>query len=96
MKLESGLDRTPWRMSEEKAEAELKRTHMWAWITTVLTFFILGFASFVAVGLGVRSTILSWRKVNASKPNGTKYKVSSIIATTIAIINTILYYYVAR
>lgn len=80
-------DTAPWKISDEAAEKDLKKYHKLAWIASGITFFVLGFASFVGIGLGIRSIILSWRPINAVKPDGLKYKISSIAATLLGVID---------
>ncbi len=85
-----------WEISDELAEKQLKRDLKIAWIAAIVTFFLFGFASFIAIGFGIRCVVLSWRKVNASKPNGLKLKISSVAVTVLGAIDLASYYAISH
>jgi hypothetical protein len=91
MKLEKGLPGAPWNISDEKAQKELKRFLIIGWAIALVAFFVMGFLAIASIAASGRCILLSWRKVNASKPNGVWLKAASIGLLVFSVLEYITY-----
>lgn len=68
------------KLSDEKAQKELKRFAYASFIISIVTLFIFWWLSVVGIALGLRALLLTYHKGNKERKDLVKLRVMSIVA----------------
>jgi hypothetical protein len=79
-------------LTNEKAQKELKQFLIAGWVIAAIALVAFGAIAFVSLAFGSRCILLSWHKGNASRPNGGRLKMASVLLVVLSALELVAAY----